>query len=61
MRTVFRKNLRQSVQKLSVDLHENERHHNSYDQEQREQECIRQGDMEGLYRSFQEPEQEKVD
>lgn len=56
----IQKNLRQSVQKLSVDLHGNERHHNSYDQEQREQECIRQGDMEGLYRSFQELEQEKV-
>ncbi len=56
----IQKNLRQSVQKYSVDLHESERHHNSYEQEHREQECIRRGDIEGLYRSFQELDQDSV-
>lgn len=54
------RSLRKRVQSISVDLHESEQHHNSYEQEVREQECIRRGDLEGLYRSIHELEQDKV-
>jgi len=54
------KQLREQVQSFSFDLHESGKAHNSYEQELREQECIRKGDLEGLYLSIQELEQDKV-
>lgn len=52
--------LRKKAQALAVDLHESEQSHNSYEQERREQECVRTGDLEGLYRSIQELQMERV-
>ena len=52
--------MRRKAQSLAADLHENEMSHNSYEQERREQECIRRGDLEGLYRSVAELEMERV-
>ena len=54
------KDLRKKVQSLRRDLRESERTHNSYEQERREQECVRRGDMEGLHRAIGELEQQKV-
>ena len=54
------KDLRKKVQSLRWDLRESERTHNSYEQERREQECVRRGDMEGLHRAIGELEQQKV-
>ncbi len=52
--------IRKKVQSLTADLRESERSHNSYLQEQREQECIRMGDLEGLLKVFGELETDKV-
>lgn len=52
--------MRRRVQILSTSLHENDLSHNSFEQEQREQECIRAGDPEGLRRSFRQLEWDKV-
>lgn len=54
------KKLRRAAQSVSVGMHEEGKHHNSYEQEQREQECIRTGDINGLYKSFLELERERV-
>lgn len=54
------KDLRKKVQSLRWDLRESERTHNSYEQERREQECVRRGDVEGLHRAIGELEQQKV-
>ena len=54
------KKMRKNVQSLSVDLHESELSHNSYAQEKREQECVRTGDLEGLYQAINELEWDKV-
>ena len=56
----LQKELRRKVRSLSADLRENEMTHNSYEQERREQECIRRGDVEGLKRAIAELEMEKV-
>ena len=54
------KGLRKDVQSLSVALHEADMSHNSYAQEKREQECIRRGDLHGLYEAFDELDASKV-
>lgn len=54
------KEIRKKVQSLTADLQESERSHNSYLQEQREQECIRTGNLEGLLKVFDELEMDKV-
>ena len=55
-----RKNMRKTVHTLSADLHEIDRSHNSYEQERREQESIRKGDLKGLLKSIEELEMERV-
>lgn len=52
--------IRKKVQSFTADLQESERSHNSYLQEQREQECIRTGNLEGLLKVFDELEMDKV-
>ncbi len=52
--------IREKVQSLTADFQENERSHNSYLQEQREQECIRTGNLDGLLKTFGELEIDKV-
>ena len=52
--------IRKKVQSLTADLQESERSHNSYLQEQREQECIRTGNLDGLMKTFDELEMDKV-
>ena len=54
------KGMRKRVHSLNRDLRENERSHNSYDQERREQECVRRGDVEGLHRAVAELDMDKV-
>lgn len=54
------RDLRREIQQLLMELSENEKTHNSYEQEQREQECIRRGNLEGLYQSFEELEVDKI-
>ena len=54
------KKMRKDVQSLASSLHESDRSHNSYEQERREQACIRNGDLEGLYRSIEELEMDRV-
>ncbi len=56
----MQKDLRKKVQSLRWDLRESERTHNSYEQERREQACVRRGDVEGLHRAIGELEQQKV-
>lgn len=56
----MQKGLRKNVHSLSTALQEDEHIHNSYEQEQREQECIRRGDVEGLRKAIFELEREKV-
>ena len=56
----IQKDLRNKVRSLSADLRENEQTHNSYEQERRELECVRRGDVEGLKRAISELEIEKV-
>lgn len=56
----IQKDLRRKVRSLSADLKENEMTHNSYEQERREQECVRRGDVEGLHRAISELEIHKV-
>lgn len=46
--------LKAKVHEVFYSLHEAECIHNPYSQELREQESIRTGDLDGLYRSFQE-------
>ena len=52
--------IRKKVLSLTADLQESERSHNSYLQEQREQECIRTGNLDGLLKTFSELEMDKV-
>ncbi|MBQ9045688.1 MAG: family 43 glycosylhydrolase [Oscillospiraceae bacterium] len=52
--------LRRRLQSIRTELRDNERSHNSYDQELREQTCIQNGDLEGLYRAISEVELEKL-
>lgn len=52
--------LRGKFHALNSDLRDDERYHNSYEQERREQECIRLGDIEGLKKVKAEVEKEKV-
>lgn len=56
----YKNELRWQVQQLLTELSENEKQHNSYQQEMREQECIRRGNLEGLLQSFEELEYEKI-
>ena len=52
--------MRKSIQHLAASLHENDMYHNDYEQERREQACIRNGDLEGLSRCIAELEMERV-
>ena len=54
------KMMRRSIQRLASSLHENDMDHNDYEQERREQACIRNGDLEGLSRCIAELEMERV-
>ena len=54
------KKMRKDIHHMESQLRANEKTHNSYEQELREQECIRDGNLEGLYRSFAEVEMERV-
>lgn len=51
----FEQNLREKIQEVFYVLRENAAVHNPYSQELMEQDSIRNGDLEGLYNSFQIP------
>jgi len=51
----FKQDLREKVQQVFYVFQENDAVHNPYSQELVEQESIRTGDLEGLYKSFQIP------
>lgn len=56
----MQRELRKQVQSLRAAWQDEERQHNSYAQEVREQECVRTGDLEGLKKAIEELEMEKV-
>ena len=56
----LQKKLRKEVQTLCTNLRENEQTHNSYDQERREQACVRRGDVEGLKQTIAELAEDRL-
>lgn len=48
------------MQTLCTNLRENEQTHNSYDQERREQACVRRGDVEGLKQTIAELAEDRL-
>ena len=56
----LQKDLRRKIHYLSSGMRENDAYHNSYEQERREQECIRVGDLDGLRKAHSELDRDKV-
>ncbi len=52
--------IRKKYRDIRFELGETDTHHNPYSQEKREQECIRKGDLDGLYKAISEDKEGSI-